>query len=196
MAIKGRTVAQWGALGALSGTLATFAIFIPDWLKFADALEGSIRFGDVGVSFAPMTIAPGLFFGLIVGHALRRRKLVSGALYAAYILAATLSYFVTVQIAINFLMDMLDNAALVGIASGAIGASLLAGATAGLMPEFRHGRPAIAMILAGTVLGVMLHFSLSNDQFLGWLLLFAPWQAGYAAAMGTAIPAMGKTQPG
>jgi hypothetical protein len=102
-------------------------------------------------------------------------------------LAAGLSYFITVQLTLDVLVDLLDNIILVGIAAGAIGATLLAGATAALIPDFRHGRPAIAMILAGAILGAALFFAIRSEHFFGWFLLFAPWQAGYAAAMATAL---------
>ena len=192
MTEQGRTFGQWAALGALSGTLATLVIFIPQWLKFYDALEGNIHAGRMVISFSPLSIAPGLIFGVILGYALRRRGMAPGGRYAAYILAAALSYFVTVQMTINILLEMLDNAVLVGIAAGAIGAALLAGATAALIPNFRHGLPALAMILAGAILGALLFFAISSEHFIGWLLLFAPWQAGYAAAMATALKYEGK----
>ncbi|MDH5559145.1 MAG: hypothetical protein OEZ03_17495, partial [Alphaproteobacteria bacterium] len=147
----------------------------------------------LGLFFSPLSIAPGLIFGVILGYALRRRGMAPGGRYTAYILAAALSYFVTVQITVNIiLVELLDNAVLIGVAAGAIGAALLAGATAALIPNFRHGLPALAMILAGAILGALLFFAISSEHFIGWLLLFAPWQAGYAAAMATALKYEGK----
>lgn len=187
MTERWRKIARWAALGALSGTLATLAIFVPQWLNFYDALEGNLRAGGMELSLSPLTLAPGLVFGLILGQALRRRGLMPGGRYAAYIAAAGLSYFVTVQVTLTILIDMLDNIVLIGVAAGAIGAALLAAATAALIPDFRHRRPMIAMILAGAVLGAALFFAISSEHFFGWFLLFAPWQAGYAAAMATAL---------
>ena len=188
MTERWRKIARWAALGALSGTLATLAIFIPRWLNFYDALEVDIVVAGVGLSFSPLSVAPGLVFGLVLGHALRREGLASGGRYAAYVLAAGLSYFGTVQITFNILIEMLDNVILIGVAAGAIGAALLAAATAVLIPDFRRRRPMIAMILAGAALGAALFFAISSSEhFFGWLLLFAPWQAGYAAAMATAL---------
>lgn len=187
MTERWRIITQWAALGALSGTLATLAIFIPLWLGFNDALEANLTAFGYGFLISPLSVAPGLVFGLILGHALRHRGLAPDGLYAVYILAAGLSYFITVQLTINIIMALLDNVVLVGIVAGAVGAALLAGATAALIPEFRHLRPAIAMILAGTVLGAALFFSIESEQFFGWFVLFVPWQAGYAAAMATAL---------
>lgn len=180
-------IAEWAALGALSGTLATLAIFIPLWLGLNDALEANLTAFGFGFLISPLSVAPGLVFGLIMGHALRRRGLTSDGLYAVYILAAGLSYFVTVQLTINIIMALLGNAALIGIVAGAVGAALLAGATAAMIPEFRRRRPAIMMILSGAALGAALFFSIGSEHFFGWFLLFAPWQAGYAAAMATAL---------
>lgn len=187
MTERWRKIAQWATLGALSGTLATLAFFIPRWLNFYDALEGELSIASFEISFSPLSLAPGLVFGLILGYVLRREGLVSGGRYAAYIVTAGLSYFVAVQMALNILIAILDNIILVGIAAGAIGATLLAAATAALIPDYRHSRPMIAMILSGTALGATLFFAISSEHFFGWLLLFAPWQAGYAAAMATAL---------
>lgn len=187
MTERWRKIAQWAALGALSGTLATLAFFIPQWLNFYDALEGELSIAGFEISFSPLSLAPGLVFGLILGYVLRREGLVSGGRYAAYIVTAGLSYFVAVQMALNILIAILDNIILVGIAAGAIGATLLAASTAALIPDYRHSRPMTAMILSGTALGATLFFAISSEHFFGWLLLFAPWQAGYAAAMATAL---------
>ena len=187
MTERWRRVALWAALGALSGTLATLAIFIPRWLDFYDSLEGNIRAAGLELSFSPLTLAPGLVFGLVLGLALRREALAPGWRYAAYIAAAGLSYFLTVQITLIVFVDLLDNIILIGIAAGTIGAALLAAATAALIPVFRRRMPMIAMILAGAVLGAALFFAISSEHFFGWFLLFAPWQAGYAAAMATAL---------
>lgn len=187
MTERWRRVARWAALGALSGTLATLAIFIPQWLGFYKALEGSLRAGGFALSLSPLSVAPGLVFGLVLGYALRREGLTPGGRYAAYIAAAGLSYFITVQLTLGILIDMLDDVILVGVAAGALGAALLAAATAALIPDFRQSRPMIAMVLAGAILGAALFVAISSESIFGWLVLFAPWQAGYAAAMATAL---------
>lgn len=187
MTKRWQIIARWALLGALSGTLATLTIFIPRWLNFYEALEGNIGIAGMDLSLSPLSLAPGLVFGLIVGHALRRAGLMPGVRYVAYVAAAGLSYFVTVQVTLSILIDLLDNVILIGIAAGAIGAALLAAATAAMIPDFRYRTPMIAMILAGAILGAALFFAISSEHFFGWFLLFAPWQAGYAAAMATAL---------
>jgi len=182
-----RTTVQWALLGALSGGIATVAIFIPQWLGINNSLESSFNVGGFDISLSPMSLVPGLVFGLIVGNALRREGLAPGGRYAIYIAAAGLSYFLAVQLTFNVLIDLLDNIILIGVAAGTFGAALLAAATAALIPDFRRRKPLIAMVLAGAILGAALYFAVAGNHFFGWLLLFAPWQAGYAAAMATAL---------
>ena len=45
------------------------------------------------------------------------------------------------------------------------------------------------MLIAGCLLGALLEVVLADGAtFWHWLILFAPWQAGYAAAFATALP--------
>jgi hypothetical protein len=187
MTDRWRKTAQWAALGALSGTLATLAIFIPRWLGFYDALEANLGAGGFQISISPLSVGPGLVFGLVIGLALNGAGLAAGWRYPAWIAASAISYFVTVQISVNILINLLDNIVTVGIVAGAFGAVLLGALTAAMIPDFRQARPVALMILSGTVLGAALFFAISSEHFLDWLLLFAPWQAGYAAAMATAL---------
>lgn len=191
MTERWRAIAQWAALGALSGTLATLAIFIPRWLGIYDDIEFEFSVAGLDFSFTPLTVAPGLVFGLVAGLALRRRGLAPGGRYPAYIVAAGLSYFLTVQIAMTVLVDLLDNILAVGMAAGAIGAVLLGAATAAMMPQCRNSTTLTSMVLAGAILGLSLWWPITagGENFLGWLLLFASWQAGHAAAMATAFAA-------
>jgi hypothetical protein len=121
-----------------------------------------------------------------MGVSLRRNRQLTGAGFAAYVAAAALSYFLTVQLTVNVIVDVLEAVVAVGIVAGLFGGALLAAATAALIADFRDARPTAAMLTAGTVAGAALHFAIAWDHFLGWLLLFAPWQAAYAAAMATA----------
>ena len=181
------TIERWAALGALSGTLATLTIFIPQWLGFYDALEGSLGAGGFQISISPLSVGPGLVFGLVIGLALKGEGLAAGWRYPAWIAASAISYFVTVQVSLNILIDLLENIVTVGIVAGAFGASFLGALTAAMIPEFRQARPVALMILSGTVLGAALFLAISSEHFVGWLLLYVPWQAGYAAAMATVL---------
>ncbi len=181
---RSRRIVRWAAMGAASGILATLALFVPEW--FGVYGEAKLSFGRVELQISPLSLAPGMVFGLIAGNALRRCGLAAGWTYAAYVLASTLAYFTAVQISLNLFVDLFETVFAVGVAAGAVGASLLTGATAIMIREFRRARPAAAMILAGTLFGAALWFAIKLDGFFGWLLLFAPWQAAFAAAMATA----------
>lgn len=186
-------VARWALLGAISGLAATLSVFVPLWLGFDS--EWEIYIGPVELAFSPLTLGPGLVFGLIAGLALRRAGLLAGWRYHTYIAAATVSYFAAVQLSVEVLIDAIDNLVAVGVVAGLFGAALLTGLTAALMPCFRRRLPIIATITAGGVLGAFLDITLANEGFLAWLALFAPWQAGYAAAMATALGVV-STPPG
>ncbi len=182
-----RMIARWALLGAMSGLCATLSIFVPQWIGFYG--EAKFDLGPVGLFVSPMSLGPGLVFGLIVGYALRRAGLAGGRVYPAYIAASTIAYFAAVQISVNVLIDAFDSAIAVGIFAGLFGAALLTAMSAALMPAFRRRRPIIATIAAGGILGVLLIVPIEQEQFLYWLALYAPWQAGYAAAMATALSA-------
>lgn len=188
---KLRRIARCGLLGAIAGVGATLSIFVPDWIGVSDDLEFHTRpfapiFGALELLVSPLSVGPGLVFGLIVGFALRRRGLARGWRYATFAAASTMSYFAAVQLSLEFLVDALDNIFLIGIVAGLFGGGLLAAASAALMPAFRRWRVCGLMTATGGVLGVLLYFPIAYESLPGWLILYAPWQAGYAAAMATA----------
>ncbi len=186
-----RHVARWGLLGAVSGLVATLSFHLPQWLGFYDDLEFEVRVLDsFALQISPLSIGPGLVFGLIAGFALRRAGQAEGWRYPLFAIASTLCYFLAVQLAVTFLVDLLDDIILVGIAAGLCGGGLLAATSAALMPAFRRWRVCALMVASGGVLGALLFFAIGyDDNFFAWLALYAPWQAGYAAAMALALNA-------
>lgn len=187
-----RLILRWAGLGALSGFCATLSVFMPEWAglfreKTVDLGSMHLLLNAVEVSISPFSLGPGLVFGLIVGYALRRRGLAGGWRYPAFAAASMLSYFTAVQVTLGYLVDAVDNLFAVGMIAGLFGAGLLTAATAALVPSFRRIRPCLSMITAGTVLGGLLFIVFVDRAFFGWLTLFAPWQAGFAAAMATAF---------
>ncbi len=183
-----RLIAHWGWLGAVSGLAATLTIHLPRWLGFYDDIEFEFRVLDAfDVAISPLSLGPGLVFGLIVGFALRRAGQAEGWRYPLFAVASTLCYFVAVQLAFNVLVEVLGDIISVGIVAGLCGGGLLAAATAAMMPAFRRWRVCALMVAAGGVLGGSLFFAFTFENFFGWLALFATWQAGYAAAMASAL---------
>lgn len=169
-----RTTAIFAALGALSGLVATGAI---------ELLDGQPSFW-IGerLLLAPLSLAPGLVFGIVIGIALFRRGRLTAATLAAYVAAATLSYFAAFTLALNIdpngMRPLLD-----GPIAGLFGGALLAGLGAALMPSARRRRGLRAMAAAGCVLGALLWVAFTGDSFWSWALFFGLWQAGYAAAL-------------
>lgn len=192
LSARRRLILRWATLGALSGVCATLSVFMFEWIGLFR--EKTIDLGSlhpvldsVEISISPLSLGPGLMFGLIAGFALRRRGLAVGWRYPAYAAAATLSYFATVQLTLDYLVEAVDNLPVAGMIAGLFGAGLLAAASAALIPAFRRVRPCLSMIAVGTVLGALLVIAVPGGDFFDWLALFAPWQAGYAAAMATAF---------
>jgi hypothetical protein len=178
-----KTVAGFALLGAISGTITTGALFaLPeDW---------KIEVGDF-LMLSPLSIEAGLVFGIIFGGLLRYRGLAGTVTAALYALASTASYFVAVNLALQ-LGDGLDEIWRIGMIAGLAGSACLTAAAAVLLPFVRQVRPIALMLVAGGLLGALLEVALADGAtFWHWLVLFAPWQAGYAAAFATALPAVG-----
>lgn len=177
-------VALFAMLGAASGAVATsllhglFAIFqrpsydITDWLQIS-----------------PTTLLPGFVFGLIVGFALHRRGTAGLGRAAAYTVAATLSYFAAVTLAVAIQRDI-GSMIVTGMIAGLLGAACLTAVGAWLFPFQRRTTPIVLMVAAGCVLGALLVFF--GDSWWGPFLLYVPWQAAYAAAFATALPVGGR----
>lgn len=166
--------------GAISGALATPLFFyLPeDWeLQPLSWLE-----------INPATTMPGLVFGVIIGLALYRRDLLAGWRFAAYAAASTLSYLVAVTLATKVLEDVLGSLLTIGLVAGLFGGACLTALSALLMPVVRQAKPCLFMLLAGCLFGGLLNIVGNLSDVTTWMIFFAAWQAGYAAALATALP--------
>ncbi len=174
-----RAVAVFAALGAASGTTACIVVtYGPRW-----------QLGPVSwLNLNPISVMPGLVFGLIIGFLLYRRRLARPWRYAAYVAASTVAYLGAYTLATAVLADALNSAALAGMIAGLFGAALLTGATVLLFPFTRKTVPCVLMLASGCGFGALLEITLAKDAILNAVLLFAPWQAGYAASLATALP--------
>jgi hypothetical protein len=76
------------------------------------------------------------------------------------------------------------------MAAGLIGAACLTLLSLLVLPFARQVRPCLLMVAAGTLLGALLHVAIEDQSSWGrgFLVLYAAWQAGYGAALGTALP--------
>lgn len=181
------TLVGLGLCGLLSGILV-WAVISFVWEPYI-GLDRQFNLAGWVVSLSHVTLAPGLLFGMIVGLFLSRRALARPWQILAYIAAATAANF----IATNFAADMVDameSAIVLGMLAGLIGSGCLTGLSLLLFSFLRRPLPCLLMVAAGTLLGGLLEFALEDSSAYGHglLVLYGAWQAGYAAALGTALP--------
>ncbi len=180
LTLKRRDLLCFALAGAVSGAITTGLLFtLPtDW---------KIEIGDFLV-FSSLSLVAGLVFGIVLGALLRVRGLAETRAAAFYALASTAAYFVAVNLAFQ-LVDGLEDIWLTGMIAGLAGSACLTAAAAALLPFVRRVRAIALMLVAGCLLGVLLEVALANRAtFWDWLLFYATWQAGYAAAFATALP--------
>jgi len=182
-----RNMVAFGLVGLVAGILVWLVIsFVWEPLIGLDA-HAAIAGWDL--SFGHLTLVPGFIFGNAVGLALVRFGLASAGHAVAYIAAATISNFIATNFAAN-MIDAIDSAASLGMAAGFIGAACLTMLSLALLPFTRQLWPCLLTVAAGTGLGALLHVAIEDNSAWGrgFLLLYAFWQAGYGAALGTALP--------
>ncbi len=176
----GRTVAAFALLGAISGATTT-------GLLMALSDQWKIESIDLFI-VSPLSIVAGLVFGVIFGTFLRYLGLASAGIAMLYAVTSTISYFVAVNLALH-LSEFVASPMLLGAIAGFVGATCLTAAAALLLPFARRVGPCALMLTTGGFLGTLLDTPARGDGgILIWLILFGPWQAGYAAAFATALP--------
>ena len=187
------TVVRFALLGGASGAIATTIIYAFDWADLRWDAEFSIE--SVGLVFNPLTLVPGLVFGLVIGLALWRRGLAGPRTYAAYVAASTVSYYAAYTLAVEVLAEIVSGSLVIGMLAGLFGSACLTGLSALMFAFLRRLTPCLLMLFAGCVLGGLLVVPLDGpDTFLSWVIFFASWQAGYAASLAVALPQSGPGQ--
>ena len=164
-----RSAARFALLGAGAGSL--FSAFVAiDWVR--------------GSSFD--WVAPGLIFGLVVGTALWRLGLADLWRWGGFVAASTASHYAAVWLAIEVLHSLFDeNMLLVGSVAGLVGSTYLTLASALLFRFVRRVFPCLMLVFAGSTLGALLGV---GGSFWEVFVLYAGWQAGYAATLSLALP--------
>ena len=182
-----RTVAVFAVLGAASGAVAT------GLLHGASAISSDLAYKITDwLHISPLTLLPGVVFGLIVGFALHRRGAAGLGRVAAYTVAAILAYFAAVTLALAIGRGNFDMV-VIGLIAGLFGAACLAALGAWLFPFQRRAKPIVLMVAAGCLLGALLPlWTEGGDAWWKPFLLYVPWQAGYAAAFATSLPVGGR----
>ncbi len=180
MTDRRRDLLLFAALGVISGAITTGILYtLPlNWkIEIADLLW-----------LSPLSIEAGLIFGIIFGALLKYRGLADTRTAVLYALASTASYFVAFNLALH-VVDSLEDIWQTGMIAGLAGSACVTAAAALLLPFVRQVKPIALMLVAGCLLGALLEVALAEGAtFWHWLALFAPWQAGYAAAFATALP--------
>lgn len=175
-----------GALGLLSGCLTVAAFMVVEPPRTEWPIPGT----DLALAFDAFSVIPGIVFGVIIGVALLWRGLANAGQVAAYVLAAGVSNFAATNLALN-IFEAVDNSLVIGMIAGLFGAACLTALSIAILPFCRRWPPCLLMVVAGCLLGGLLAVPLDRidgEPIVMWMVLYAPWQAGFAAAFGTAVP--------
>lgn len=169
-----QTIAIAGGIGAASGVLC---YLVPEVLDQAgiDIVAWLLR------------LLPGIIFGVAVGLYLRIVRATTIWRAAAFVPLDTAAWYAALWFAINgvdrlgFPFEELWQR---GIASGLIGAGLVALSALLLFPFFRRRDLVAAMIVVGGAAGVLLGFGVEG---LALVILFVVWQGAVAACFGWGV---------
>lgn len=172
-------IAKYALLGGFSGALYGLWHF-----GFLMAVDGPGKDAVDYIGLASAFAGAGLFYGIIVGAALRGDLGFGLARWALLALAAAGSYFAAVEIALA--IDPAGGVGaytfVAGATAGAAGGLLLALATAILVAGARKTRFVALATVSGALLGLLQPLTAELDTMAAWTAFFAVWQAGYAAA--------------
>jgi hypothetical protein len=183
------------APGAASGALSAAASFIPLGRAPAPTMFGrclglGIVNGCNGIDFA-YYLFPGLIFGAAFAGMLKRHRKATGGQVAAFVLASGAANATAVFVCLALVDPLQDTLitsdlgiAICGAIAGAIGGGLLAVATRRLFPGASLARP----VAAGAMLGLAV-LAMTSLEAPGVFLFYIVWQAGYAAALASSLPA-------
>ncbi len=173
-------VGRFALLGAVSGSVTTTLIVV---------LPNTNYHPVKWLELSSFHLLPGLVFGLFIGWALYRGRHARPRAFAAYVAASTVSYLAAVNLAVG-IYDYPGAMWPTGMIAGLFGGACLTGLAAWMFAFVRKFRPIALMLVAGCVLGALLGIINIIGGFWGWLVFFAVWQAGYAAAFATALRAV------
>ncbi len=173
-----RTIAIAGGIGAVSGV---FSFIVPETLQLA-GVDG----GNSVVAWL-LRLWPGIVFGVAIGLLLKRAGLTTTVRAAVFVVFDTAAWYAALWFAINGADKLgfpFKTLVPVGVASGLIGAGLVALSALILFPVFRRWKPVAAMIAAGGAAGLLLGF---GAEGFALLVLFVVWQGAVAACFGWGV---------
>ncbi len=171
-------ISAFAALGFLSGTISWFLIYIADIGDFRGYEIPILVLGRAkALHLDEFSLIPGLVFGVVIGVWLVRQNLAELGQSVSYILGAFGSNFAATNLAVS-IHGNVNGLGLIGMIAGLFGATCLTAMSVVFLPFSRQWVSCLLMLLAGSLLGGLL----VTHPFV----LYALWQAGYAAALGTA----------
>lgn len=169
-------------LGMMSGAVAWKLIDASDHLGLNFDVEWFVFL------VLPISIFPGLVFGVVIGTLLWWRGRLNGARLIGYAIASCVGYFAAFHVAFHIITGLSDDKSVAGtiaggVAAGLVGSLMLGWATMWLLRA--KSRLALRLPVAiGTAFGALLAFVVDDGgEGLGWLAFFVLWQGGYAASL-------------
>ena len=169
-------------LGMVSGALSWWLIDLSDRSRLKFDLES------FGIILMPISIYPGLVFGLFLGAFLRYRAKVTWLRGIGYVLAACLGYLAAFHVAFYIVTNKFNDESgalaytVSGVPAGLAGSLLLGFLTKFLLEV--PGRSTMGLPVAvGTVAGALLALGNFGDGGWGFLAFFILWQGAYCASL-------------
>jgi hypothetical protein len=193
-----------GALGMLSGAVAWASVLLANLLGESSGLHLSM--GVWGIFLLnPLSLLPGLAFGLAIGLLLHHRGQVEVLRQVGYVAASGLAYFCAYHVAFHIDQtffrwgtphgEVVVGFVVSGILAGLVGSLLLGLVTIRLLRVPARVVPQWSVGVGGAA-GVLLEITTHDHTEWGWSLLafFVLWQGAYAASLAPllrAAPASG-----
>jgi hypothetical protein len=154
-----------------------------------------IRAGPSRLLLGPLSLFPGLVFGIAIGLLLHHRGKVEGLRYAGYVAAAGFAYFCAFQVAFDVDQTFFPffpgarGEALVGLVVSGILAGLVGSILLGLVTMRLLRVPARVVLRwspgVGGAAGALLGITTDDHTEWAWpcLAFFVLWQGAYAASL-------------
>jgi hypothetical protein len=179
-----------GLLGAVSGSLAWGVLVLFDKLD----IDYSLLPNDHVPIIQPLSMIPGLLFGVVFGAALRRARGIGAARFLGYVLASGVGYLAAYHAA-YFTVLSLDRdhpnpyvlAWAVGGLLGGLAGSLVLGIAGKFLLRVSAAEALGLPVLSGTLFGALLLLVSLEREGHGvpqsLLVFFALWQGAYAFSL-------------
>ena len=177
------TAAKLAVLGMISGAVSWVLV------DFSDQLDLSFDIESTGLLFLPISIYPGLVFGLVFATLLHLWAKVLWLRAIGFVFAAGLAYLAAFHVAFHIIADGFSSADtslpyIVGGIRGGLAGSLVLGLLTKFLLQVPARlvlrRPVVVGAIAGALLGLA---SFEDHNGWGFFAFFVLWQGIYAASL-------------